>query len=71
MNDEERKRKWIKKMRDKSCKFIVPHTCYKCGKVDGLGVSSAVDMSFICLDCLANTLFDKQPSLDVTDFART
>ena len=71
MVDEERKRKWIKQMRDKCCKFFVMHTCYKCGKVDGLGVLSSADSSFLCLDCLANMLFDKKPSLDVTDFART
>ena len=71
MVDEERKRKWIKEMRNKRSKFLTMHTCYKCGKVDGLGVSSAADRSFICLDCIANMLFDKKPSLDVTDFART
>lgn len=70
MVDEERKRKWIKEMRDKCGKFIVMHTCYKCGKVDGLGVSSDVDMSFLCLDCLANMLFEKTPSRDVKDFAK-
>ena len=35
MVDEERKRKWIKEMRDKCGKFLVMNTCYKCGKVDG------------------------------------
>ena len=71
MVDKERKRKWIKEMRDKCGKFIVMNTCYKCGKVDWLGVSSAVDMSFLCLDCLANMLFEKTPSLDVKDFTKT
>lgn len=70
MVDEERKRKWIKEMRDKCGKFLVMHTCYKCGKVDSLGVSSAVDMSFLCLDCIANMLFEKTPSLDVKNFAK-
>ena len=58
MVDEERKRKWIKEMRDKCGKFLVMHTCCKCGAVAGLGVSSAVDRSFLCLDCLANMLFE-------------
>ena len=71
MVDEERKHKWINEMRDKCGKFLVMNTCYKCGKADWLGVSSAADMSFICLDCLANMLFETKPSLDVTDFART
>ena len=71
MIDEERKLKWIKEMRNKCSKFRTMHTCYKCGKADWLGVSSAADMSFICLDCIANMRFDKKPSLDVTDFART
>lgn len=70
MVDEERKRKWIKEMRDKGGKFLEMHTCYKCGKVDGLGVSSAADRSFTCLDCIANILFEKTPSLDVKDFAK-
>ena len=70
MVDEERKRKWVKGMRGKCGKFLVMHTCYKCGKVDGLGVSSAVDMSFLCLDCLANMLFDKKPPLNVKDFVK-
>ena len=70
MVDEERKLKWIKEMRDKCGKFLVPHTCYKCGKVDGLGVSSAADRSFLCLDCIAHTLFEKTPSLDVKYFTK-
>ena len=70
MVDEERKSKWIKEMREKCGKFIVMHTCYKCGKVDWLGVSSAADMSFLCLNCLANMLFKKTPSLDVKDFTK-
>ena len=70
MVDKERERKWIKEMRYKCGKFLVMHTCYKCGKVDGLGVSSDADRSFLCLDCLANMLFEKTPSLDVNDFAK-
>ena len=70
MVDEERKRKWINEMRNKCGKFLNIHTCYKCGKVDWLGISSAADRSFLCLDCIANMRFEKTPSLDVKDFEK-
>lgn len=68
MVDTERKRKWIQEMIETRGKFLEKNRCDKCGQV-GLGISSPVDLSFLCLECMGDVLFEK-PDLDVKDFAK-
>lgn len=68
MVDEERKQEWIRKTVKDRMQTLSKGKCEKCGQV-GLGVASVIDMSFICLDCMGDALFDK-PNLDLADFTR-
>lgn len=68
MVDEMRKLKWINEMIHKRGNTLIKNRCDKCGHVD-LGIASPVDLSFLCLECMADSLFYKQ-KLDVKDFAK-
>ncbi len=74
MTDEARKKEWIRKTIENPPRgvFLEKGQCYRCGGV-GFGITSVVDLSFLCLDCLGNVLFEKpseKPKLDLEDFAR-
>lgn len=68
MVDEERKQEWIRKTIKYRKQILSKHKCDKCGN-PGLGVGSVIDMSFLCLDCMGDVLFQK-PNLDIEDFAK-
>lgn len=68
MVDEERKQAWIRKTIKDRMRTLVKGKCDKCGH-RGLGLASVIDMSFLCLDCMGDLLFDK-PNLDLADFSR-
>lgn len=74
MVDEARKKEWIKKTIENQPMgiFLEKNRCDRCGGV-GFGITSVVDLSFLCLDCLGNVLFEKpieKPKLDLEDFAK-
>ena len=68
MVDEKRKQAWIKKTIKDRMQMLSKHKCDKCGQVC-LGVGSVIDMSFLCLDCMGDVLFQK-PNIDLDDFAK-
>lgn len=65
---EERKQEWIRNTIKDRKQILSKHKCDKCGNT-GLGVPNVIDMSFLCLDCMGDVLFQK-PNLDIEDFAK-
>lgn len=68
MVDEVRKQAWIRKTIKDHMQILSKDKCDKCGHL-GLGVASVIDMSFLCLDCMGDALFQKH-NLDLEDFAK-